>query len=406
MNIWLINHYALTPQHSGGTRHYDLAKELIKKGHRVTIVAASFHYVSNQEMKQYPEGKKMLLETIDGINFIWIKTRPYKGNGIGRVLNMLDFTKKLHNISTMSLTPPEIIVGSSVHLFAVYGAYRLAQKYKVPFVMEVRDIWPQTLIDLGVSKYHPFVLLLGWLEPFLYRKADAIITLLPKADQHIKKFAIEAQKIHWISNGVDLTPFEKGFPSHHLNPSKFNLLYTGTLGLANNLEPLIEAARYLKEIHQIHITLVGSGPKLETLKQQAADLDNITFLPPVPKTEIPALLLEADAFFFFFLDIPLYRFGMSMNKLFDYMAAAKPIVFATNIEENPVEIAQAGIQTLPDDANDIVKAIRTLYNATKETQKTMGDNGLRYVSQHFSIPVIATQFESALIKAQLHYEQN
>ncbi len=406
MNIWLINHYALTPQHSGGTRHYDLAKELIKKGHRVTIVAASFHYVSNQEMKQYPEGKEMLLETIDGVSFIWIKTRPYKGNGIGRVLNMLDFTKKLHNISTISLTPPEIIVGSSVHLFAVYGAYRLAQKYRVPFVMEVRDIWPQTLIDLGISKYHPFVLLLGWLEPFLYRKADAIITLLPKADQHIKKFAIKAQKIHWISNGVNLTPFEKGSPSHHLNPSKFNLLYTGTLGLANNLEPLIEAARHLKEIPQIHITLVGSGPKLETLKQQVADLDNITFLPPVPKTEIPALLLEADAFFLALKDIPLYRFGMSMNKLFDYMAAAKPIVFATNIEENPVEIAQAGIQTLPDDVDDIVKAIRTLYNATKETQKTMGDNGLRYVSQHFSIPVIATQFESALIKAQLHYEQN
>jgi len=406
MNIWLINHYALTPEHSGGTRHYDLAKALIKKGHHVTIIAASFHYVSNQEMKQYPEGENILLETIDNIDFIWIKTRPYKGNGVGRVLNMLDFTRKLHKLSTLSLRPPDTIVGSSVHLFAVYGAYRLSQKYRTPFVMEVRDIWPQTLIDLGISKYHPFVLLLGWLEPFLYRKADAIITLLPKADQHIKAFGIEAQKIHWISNGVDLTPFEKRSPSHHLDPSKFNLLYTGTIGLANNLEPLIKAARHLKESPTLHITLVGNGPKLEILKQQAADLDNITFLPPVPKTEIPALLLEADAFFLALKDIPLYRFGMSMNKLFDYMAAAKPIIFATNIEENPVVIAQAGIQTSPDNVDDIVKAIRTLYNATKETQKTMGDNGLRYVSQHFSIPVIATQFESALIKAQLHYEQN
>jgi len=406
MKIWLINHYALTPDQAGGTRHYDIARALVAKGHQVTIIAASIHYSSHHEMKHYPEGSTLLQETIDGIDFIWVKTTPYSGNGIGRVRNMLEFTWKLRQLKSLKIPRPDIIVGSSVHLFAVFGAYRLARYFDTPFVMEVRDIWPQTLIDLGVSKYHPFVLLLGWLEPFLYRKADAIITLLPKADTHIEKFGIDRQKIFWVSNGVDLSKFEQPRPTHFLDAEKFNVLYTGTLGKANDLQPLIDAAVRLQETPEIMITLVGDGPERLALQKAAKEVQNVTFLALLPKSELPALLQEADLLFVALKDIPLYRFGMSMNKLFDYMAARRPTLFATNIDDNPIKMADAGITVAPDDVDAIVNAVRTVYNATKETQKTMGSNGRTYVERHFSMPVISSHFESALLKAQDNHAKN
>ncbi len=400
MTIWLINHYALTPDQAGGTRHYDIAQELVRRGDDVTIIASGFHYALFREMKQYPPGKDFLVEMIDGVRFVWIKTGPYRGNGIGRVRNMLEFTWKLGHLSESDLLKPDVVVGSSVHLFAVYGAYRLAKHLKVPFVMEVRDIWPQTLIDMGVSKYHPFVLLLGWLEPFLYRRADAIITLLPRAADHIEKFGVSSNKVTWISNGVNIRSFENVVPSQRLNPKKFNVLYTGTMGTANNLEPLMDAAEMLEDTPNIALTLVGSGPLKNDLEQRAKLLSNSTLIPSIPKTEIAGLLKEADVLFVGLKNLPLYRFGMSMNKVFDYMAAAKPIVFATNVPDNPVQIAKAGIIVPPDDARAIAKAVRTLYNDTIESRESMGENGYHYVKAHFSMTVITTKFESVLKKAK------
>ncbi len=400
MTIWLINHYALTPEQAGGTRHYDIASELIRRGHDVTIIASSFHYATFNEMKNYPEQSDFLIEMIDGVRFVWVRTKPYQGNGIGRVRNMLEFTWKLRHLRELELRKPEIIVGSSVHLFAVYGAYRLAKHYSVPFVMEVRDIWPQTLIDMGVSKWHPFVLLLRWLEPFLYRHADMIITLLPRAVEHIETFGIDPRKIIWVSNGVDMRPTENVPAVQRLNPKQFNVLYTGTMGTANNLEVLIAAAERLKALKDITITLVGSGPLKAVLEQKAAHLSNVTFLSPVPKIEIPQLLKESDVLFVGLKDLPLYRFGMSMNKVFDYMGAAKPIVFASNVPENPVQKAQAGIIVAPDDADSIANALQTLYNDTIEVRESMGHNGLSYVKEHFGIDIIGAKFEWVSQKAK------
>ena len=204
MTIWILNHHALTPQMGGGTRHYDFAKELIARGHQVSIISSSFHYSKYQEMKDYGS-KNYIREDIHGVDWLWVKTPPYYGNGISRVKNMLSFTKSVLNITpTLDLPRPDVIIGSSVHLFAVWAAYRLSKRFKTPFVMEVRDLWPQTLIDMGISKWHPFILLLSWLEKFLYKKADKIITLLPKANLYIEKLGIEKEKIVWISNGANI----------------------------------------------------------------------------------------------------------------------------------------------------------------------------------------------------------
>jgi len=167
MNIIIFNHHALSPSMGGATRHFDFAKELVKKGHKVCIVASSFHYASYKEMKSYEKGN-YLSENIDGVDFIWIKTRTYTGNGLGRVINMLEYMIKARKVNLPFHA--DIIIGSSVHLFAVYAAYKLAKKLNIPFVMEVRDIWPQTLIDMGISSWHPFIFILSKLEKFYIKK--------------------------------------------------------------------------------------------------------------------------------------------------------------------------------------------------------------------------------------------
>lgn len=396
-NIWIVNHHALTPQMGGGTRHYDFAKELLKRGYQVTIIASSFHYSKYKEMKQYKKDENYLKETIEGIDFIWFKTPSYKGNGLSRVINMFSFMfSVLNNIPKLSLKKPDTIIGSSVHLFAVYAAYKLSNRYKSKFIMEVRDLWPQTLIDMGISKWHPFIILLGWIEKFLYKKAEIIITTLPYAFKYIEKFKSK-EKIVWISNGTDISEFDDNF-KQMFNNNKFNILYTGTHGAANNLELLIKIAKRLQNKDYIHFTLLGDGPlKLELMeKAKQIGLKNITFLSPVPKSTIKDYLKSADLLYVGLKNLPLYRYGMSMNKVFDYMASKKPILFVSNIENNIIEISNSGIVIKTEDVEQISNEIIKLSCECSSVREGFGENGYKYLSENFDIKILVNKLEKIL----------
>ncbi|WP_323592201.1 glycosyltransferase family 4 protein [Aliarcobacter butzleri] len=394
MNIWIFNHHALTPDMSGGTRHYDFAKELIKRGHTVTIVASSFHYSKYKEMKDYKD-KDYLCEKIDGIDFIWIKTPPYFGNGMNRVKNMIAYTYKvLKYIPKLNLRKPDIIVGSSVHLFAVWAAYKLSCKYNTPFIMEVRDLWPQTLIDMGISKWHPFILLLGWLERYLYKKADKIISNLPYAYDYIGKF-VEKEKFIWISNGVDLsnikyTPKEKS--------NKFIISYTGAIGVANNLQIILDVAKKLKDNENIYFRIVGEGAEKEKLKafMKENNLLNVSIENSVPKNEVTNILQNSDVVFLGLKDSPLYKFGISLNKLFDYMASGRVIIFAGNSKNNPIKDVSAGYSIAPDDVEVLQKTILEIYNLSQEKRDAIGKKIRKYAEQNYSIEILVDKFEKLL----------
>lgn len=394
MNIWIFNHHAITPDMGGGTRHYDFAKELIKRGHKVTIVASGFHYSKYKEMKSYGE-KEYLLENIDGIDFIWIKTPAYFGNGIDRVKNMLSYTfKVLKIIPKLNLSKPDIIIGSSVHLFAVWAAYKLSCRYKTPFVMEVRDLWPQTLIDMGISKWHPFILLLGWLERYLYKKADKIISNLPYAYDHIGQF-VEREKCIWISNGVDLsnikyTPKERN--------EKFIISYTGAIGVANNLQILLEAAKKLQDKKDIYFRIVGDGVQKEKLKNfvKENNLQNVSIENSVSKSEVSKILENSDVLFLSLVNAPLYRFGISLNKLFDYMASGRVIIFAGNSKNNPIKEANAGYSIATDDVKQLEKTILEIYSLSEEERIKIGEKIRAYAEENYSIEILTNKLENLL----------
>lgn len=394
MNIWIFNHHALTPDMSGGTRHYDFAKELTKRGHNVTIVASGFHYSKYKEMKEYGN-KEYLQESIDGVNFIWIKTPPYFGNGISRVKNMLSYTHKVLNIMPkLNLKDPDIIIGSSVHLFAVYAAYKLSKKYNTPFIMEVRDIWPQTLIDMGISKWHPFIILLAWLEKYLYKKADRIVSNLPYAYQHIQKF-VSKDKFIWISNGVDLENI-KYIEKREAN--KFTISYTGAIGVANNLALLVDAAERLKNKKDIFFRIVGDGAEKEKLKElvKSKQLKNISVEDPVAKNEVSKILQSSDILYFNLKDSPVFNYGISSNKLFDYMASGRVIIFSTKAKNNPIKDADAGYTIEPDDIEQLEKTILEIYALQQDERNEIGRKIRQYAEDNYSISILTDKLEKLL----------
>jgi len=296
-NIWILNHYAITPDMAGGTRHYDLGRELVKRGHKITIFASGFRSNSKKYIKAKTK-EVFNVENCDGVYFVWLNTIPYYRNNWRRILNMISYGIKILRIAK-KFEKPDVIIGSSVHPFAVLAAWWLARRYKTRFIFEVRDLWPQTPIDMGVIKPNGIIakLMYAW-EKFMYKKAEKIIVLLPNAKDYIENLGIDPQKIVWIPNGVNLEQFNK--PEYFNSSSeiaevfrkykdKFKVVYAGAHGPANGLEIVIDAASLLfKKSANIQFFLIGDGIEKKRLikKAQEKNICNVTFLNPVPKSQV------------------------------------------------------------------------------------------------------------------------
>jgi len=394
-SLWIFNHYAVPPEMPGGTRHFDYAKELIKKDYQVNIFASSFNYKKRKEEK-LKKGESSRGEWIDGVRFIWLRTFPYERNDWRRVLNMLSYAWRAMWMGIKLKEKPDAIVGSSVHLLAVLAAYILARAKKAKFIFEVRDLWPQTLVELGnYKKNNLSIMFMRLLEKFLYKKAEKIITLLPRASEYITKLGIKREKIVWIPNGVDLKKFRERVYSN-VAYNRFILMYIGAHGKANSLDVILDAASIIQEKKrsEIKIKFIGDGPEKENLIKKAHEMNLkiVQFCDPVPKKEIPRIMQEASGFIFCLEDSPVFKYGISSNKLWDYMASGIPVLFSCNSINNPVKEARAGISTIPDDLKDLADAIIKLYNTPEKEREIMGKRGRDYVEKFHNIEKLSARF--------------
>ena len=407
--MWIFNHYAVTPDMSAGTRHYDFAKGLAGRGYKTTIFASSFLWGQRRELK-LDKNEKHKVENFDGLNFVWVKTFPYQKNDWRRIVNMVSYMNRAYWLGrkiageACGIEKPDVIIGSSVHLFAVYTAYLLSKRYKVPFIMEVRDLWPQTLIDMGVSKWHPFIILLRKLEKYLYKRADKIITVLGGADKYIESLGIKFNGTALVPNGVDLEGFnikETNFKNQKPLDSGFTVTYAGAIGKANNLDVVIKAAEILYKGHpDIKFLFIGDGQEKTRLSRIVKEkhLNNVKFKDPVPRREIGGVLANADGLLFNLEDSPVFKYGISSNKLFDYLASGKPVIFSCNAANNPVEEAKAGITVSPNNPEKLASSILKLYHMPKKQKEEMGKRGREYVEKYHSIPVLVDKLEEVIKK--------
>lgn len=402
MNILLINHYAGSIEHGRVYRSFYLAREWVNSGHNVTIVAASWTHLRDYQAeitKNYQE------ENIEGIRYIWLKTPKYQGNGVKRAINIFTFVGQLFRYShrLVKRFKPDIVINSSYPL-DTYPAQYIARKAKAKLIYEVRDLWPLSLIELGsISPSNPFIVLMQLAENSAYRHADRVVSLLPKAWEHMQQHGMAPDKFVWIPNGIhtdEWTNDNSVLPDTHnraLAQAKqlnlFTVGYAGAHGLANSLSSFLEAAFLLKD-RPVVFFLVGQGPEKVKLQQKSLQLrlDSVIFLPTIPKELIPTLLDKLDCLFIGLQKQPVFRFGISPNKLMDYMMTAKPIINAISAGNNPVAESGCGISVPPEDPQSLALAIETLMAMSISARSEMGEKGQKYVMAHHDYRVLAEKF--------------
>lgn len=406
-NIWLFNQYAITPDMAGGTRHFSISRILVERGYRVTLFASGFNYQKREELKCNRK-EDFKIEVYRGVRFVWIRTPPYKKNNWKRIVNMLSYSWKCLRIYKRLLKEnqverPGAVIGSAVHLFAVWTAYRVAKKLKANFIMEVRDLWPMTLVEFRKElKYHPIVVFFGMLDRFLAKRAKRIICVLPGAYDYYKRYGIAKEKVVWIPNGVDTGLYhgENNGPREPAHQKQFKIMYTGTFGMEANLRTLLSAAKSIQEKElPIFFEIIGSGEKEKELwrfKDQQG-LKNVIFREPVEKEQIPSVLAAADTLWIGSRNVKnLYKYGFSFNKLFEYLAAGKPIIFSINSDYNPVKEAGAGLTIQPEDPEALSKAIIKLYKMPVKERVKMGKKGTAYAKKFHDMEKLADQFDHLL----------
>ena len=380
-------------------RPYYFARELIKKGHKVTIVASSY---SHYRAKQPKVDKKLEKEIIESILYYWIKTPQYKRNNAKRILNIFIFLFKLYlNKKKISLDNSfDIVIASSTYPLDIYPSEWFAKKFKAKLIYEVHDLWPLSPMVLGnYSKRNPFIKLLQIAENYAYDKCDYVISLLNNAKDHMVEHGLKPEKFHYIPNGIDKNEWEN-YPKikerKHLQQikefqHKYDILigYTGTLGPANAMDTYIEAANLLRD-ESFGFIIAGSGQEEERLKKKAElhSLENICFLDPVDKKFLPDLISQFDIMYIGYRDNPLYKYGICPNKLFDYMMAGKPVILALGYPNEIIEKSGCGIQTDPEKPEQIVKACRKLFSLGIETREYLGKKGKEYTLKHHSFDIL------------------
>ncbi|HCJ59078.1 MAG TPA: glycosyltransferase WbuB [Clostridiaceae bacterium] len=402
--LWIFNHYAVPPGQGGGTRHYDFAHELISRGYDVTIFASSYNHFNKKDY--ITDGGSYAIEDIDGVRFLFLRTSPrYEGNGFKRFLNMMSYfigTLRIYK----KMEKPDVVIGSSVHLFACAAAYFVSKFTGAKFICEIRDLWPQTLIDMGaISNNHPVAVFFRFIEKFVYKKAQKIIVLLPLAHEYISRYNISKEKIVYIPNGINIEQFNINAQdlSSNLNivdKTFFNCIYAGSVGPANKLDNLIHASKIICDngYEDIRLYLVGDGPEKHKIQRlvQELELDNIKFIDHIDKKYIPNLLINSDIQIFNLKDVDVFKYGISSNKLFDYLCSSKPIVFACKCGNDIISKANAGISIPPENPKAMAEAYISLYKMPKDERERIGQNGLAYVKRYHSIDMLVDKLEGCI----------
>lgn len=373
-HVWIINHYASCPDFPNEHRHHDFAKELVRRGYDVTVFAASTMHNMGVNLIEGNESK--IERFYDGVRYVFIKCRSYQGNGLARLLNMRDYIKALPEIC-LAESAPDVIWASSPQLFALKTALDIAEKMQVPCVCEVRDLWPQSLIEYGyLPKKSPIARALFRMERRAYERADALIFTMEGGKDYICDRGwdtehggkVDLDKVHYLNNGVDLTTFladAKEKPCllpELLESDKKKIVYTGSIRAVNNVGYMLDVAELMRD-DDVAFFMVGGGDRLDELRAEVAQrgLKNIYFTGPVDKHEVPAVLKAADLLMVAFSPSNgIMKYGSSPNKLFEYLASGKPMLSNMAVNYSIIEKYNCGIERSFSGADEFADAIRSM----------------------------------------------
>ena len=395
--IWVINQTAGKPDSGWGERHFYFANYWVQKGYKVKIISGSYNHLFKKQIET--TSQLFTYETIaPNIDFCWVKTPKYYDGGWRKFWSNFIFMCKLLFLTAEKLGKPTVILVSSMPIFPIINGYLLKKKYKAnKLLIEIRDLWPLTPIYLkGYSTKHPLVKIVGWFEKFAYQKSDAIVSLLPNAHTYINSISKDASKFNWIPNGIDERLLQsEELPieiSEEIPKNKFVIGYTGTMGMANALEYFVEASILMKNNSLVHFVLVGDGYLKEALQLQTKLNTNISFISKVNKNQVQQVLKLFDVCFIGRNDTPLFDYGVSSNKYFDYMLAGKPVLESSNCIDSPAQLSGCGITVQPENGQAIADGILKFQKMTVDELKNFGEKGCSYVKKYHNFEYLSEKY--------------
>lgn len=404
MNIWYMHHYSGSKNEFKYGRPYFLAEAFKCIGVNCRIISASYHH-----LMRFPQDQKAPVEHLNdsGINYSWIKTPKYVGNGFGRLINMLSFAVRLrftNLVKKYNYERPDVIIVSSGHpLHFIAGKY-WAKKFGAKLIFEVRDLWPLSLIEnLNVSSYHPLCLLFSMIEKRAYNKSDFVVSLLPNAYEYMKTRGLIENKYCYIPNGISISEKEQSVECRFEKKLKeikskgdFIVMYTGAHGVPNSLDILLKVAKNLQDenIDKVQFVLIGDGVRKKELirKSNENTLSNIHFLDPIPNNEIQSALKFANLAYIGGQNLPIYHYGVSPNKMFEYMFAEKPMIMLMTCPNNPLDVSQSGSCLLDNSYENLANEILKYYNMDSEEINAMGKRGKSFLLNNHTYNVLAKKY--------------
>lgn len=398
MHILLIHQAFAALDQPGGTRHHELSRYLAARGHQVTIIASPVSYLTgNIEVDQ-----QKIYQFEGGGNLSILRAYTYPAlhhSFLHRIFSFFSFMLSSFFLG-LRVRHVDLMWGTSPPIFQGVTAWLLSMLKSAPFLFEVRDLWPSFAVQVGVLKQPLLIRASELLEGFLYRQANTVVVNSPGFIEHVKERG--ASRVELVPNGTDTRLINPGidgnnFRSDHGLAGKFVVLYAGAHGMSNDLGIVLKAAKILESRQDISFVLLGDGKEKPSLLSTALELDlkNLLFIPPVPKMLMPQALAAADACIAILKPIPLYS-TVYPNKVFDYMAAGKPVLLAIDgVIRQVVETAQAGVFVPPGDPQALADAVQMMADNPHQTL-SFGANARRCMEEKFDRAKIAAGLEDTL----------
>lgn len=399
--VWYISKYVVTPAPGEPAgRSFGLMREIAKLGYDCVVVTSD-----SMGMFNAPEAHRPYeFENIQGMRFCRLRTLKYSGSkSIRRIMSWVDFEWRLLRLPTETLPRPDVIVASSLSLLTVLNGMRLSRQYRCRLVFEVRDIWPLTITaEGGFSRRNPLVLGLGVVEKLGYRQADAIVGTMPNLSEHVHNVTGETLPTYCVPMGVDTKAVESSEPlpadyaATYLPLDKFVVAYAGSIGISNALDVLFDCAQAMEDETDVHFVVVGDGDLRQTYINRYGSLSNLTFAPRVPKSMVHGFLTRCDLLYLSVHDSPVWDYGLSLNKMVDYMLAAKPIVASYSGYHSMINEAGCGTFVPAGDVERLRDEIGRYFRMPAAQRNEIGARGRNWLLDQRDYGVLARDYAQIL----------
>jgi len=401
MNILFVSQYFPPEMGAPAARVSELAKAWAAAGHEVTVLTGLGSHPTGVVPPPY-RGRLFIRESRDGYQVVrvWLYATPNRGFA-RRVLNFISFFASAVILGAALTRRPDVVIGTSPQIFIGAAGLALARLKRAPFVFEVRDLWPQTAIDLGALRNRQLIAVTEWLEQTLYRASSRIVVVSEEFSEHVLARGIAPERIRFVPNGVDA----HGALASGRDPpaearrveGKVTVAYIGTHGMCQGLATIVAVAERLRDDPGIRFLFVGDGAEKDGVKRRAAEarLRNCTFLDAVPREQVAGVYRESDVCLVPLIDRPVFRTVLP-SKMFEIMAMGRPILLSVGGRaEQLLAAAGAGLAVAPENVDAIVAGIRRLAS-DPEARRRMGEAGRAYVAEHYDREVLAARYAGYL----------